>query len=505
MTLQLPASNSRSNTTILQKQRDLHCAPVWTVLFLLFAGVSCVAVWAQDSEAPDHSLGDIARQTRAQHGSAESKPSKAQDLVDEMQREQEESESAPTGYKSYDAGDYRLLVPFPYSLEGRENGGPVLLGSRLGVTNTEVFAGTPIPVPSDKTDAELIYIARQLAGMHGQYPSCSPTKIGEHKAIRCAWNGSPRLLGREVWGTMVFVVASDRLIPVMCVNADEMQCLTYSQSGGWGVCNKPYATWAEVQKTRQDLETRFRDETTTFQVCDQIIYPSIHLKEDTVVHPAKIGETPSVRATAAAVPQDTSVSASGTQSESLGALARKSRQAPRALAQAKLDNSEASSLAPPGFQSFSVQFCLNPQRCGEASILIPEKAEIVSRVNGQYIFKAMQDGSPVMLYAGPADVNAPYRSMTDPDYIRMRDLANSNGWSREKTDGVSTQELTIENQPALMTRFRYMRDQKTWWIGERTLIGPTGTQFLTACTAPEDHFADAEVLCTTLLKSLRFP
>ncbi|HLV86573.1 MAG TPA: hypothetical protein VKV39_06310 [Candidatus Sulfotelmatobacter sp.] len=467
--------------------------------------MAATGLQAQESSAPDNSLGDVARQTRAQHNSSDSKPSKAQDLVDEMQQEQEESDNAPTGFKSYDAGDYRLLVPFPYSLEGRENGGPVLLGSSLGITNTEVLAGTPIPISTDRTDAELIYIARQLASSHAQYPACSVSKQGEHKVIRCSWNGSPRLLGREVWGTMEFVVAANRLVPVMCVSADEMQCLSYSNSGGWGVCNKPNATWAEVEKTRKDLETRFRDEKTTFQVCDQIIYPSIHLKEDTVVHPAKIGEAPTVKTVSAAVPQDTSVSASGQASESLGDLARKSRQAPRPAAQAKLDNSEEARIAPPGFQSFSLQFCLNPQVCGEASVLIPEKAEMLSHVNGQHIFKMLQDGNPVLLYAGPADVNAPYRSMTDPDYIRMRDLANSNGWSREKTDGVSTQEMTIEGRPALMTRFRYLRDQKSWWIGERTLIGPTGAQFLAACTAPEEHFADAEVLCTTLVNSLRFP
>ena len=67
--------------------------------------------------------------------------------------------------------------------------------------------------------------------------------------------------------------------------------------------------------------------------------------------------------------------------------------------------------------------------------------------------------------------------MTDPDYIRMRDLANSNGWSHEKTDGVSTQDLTIEGRPALMTRFRYLRDEKTWWVGERALIGMAGRSF----------------------------
>src|SRR5262249_14767817 len=160
---------------------------------------------------------------------------------------------------------------------------------------------------------------------------------------------------------------------------------------------------------------------------------------------------------------------------------------------ATLDNAEGVTLAPPGYQSFTLQYCRNPQQCSEASVVIPEKSEMVSRTNGQHIFKTLVNGNLVMLYAGPADVNAPYRSLTDVDYIRIRDLANPNGWSREKADAVSTQEMTIEDHPALMTRFRYQRDQKTWWVGERTLINFKGSQFLVGCTASEDHFADAEV------------
>ena len=471
---------------------------------LLGIGVLAVFAYSQDSEDQGSSLGDIARQSRAQHVNSGTTSSKAQDLVDEMQREQEESDNAPVGFKSYNAGDYRLSVPFPYSLEGRDNGGAVLLGSRLGVTNTEVVAGTPITIRAGMSDGELVYLARQLASQHGQSPYCSAIKHGERKAIRCAWNGAPYLLGHQVWGTMEFVVASSSLIPVMCVSPDEFQCLSYSANGGWGVCNKPTASWNEIQKTREDLNTRFRDEITTGQVCDQIIYPSIHLKEDTVVHPANIGEAKPANASGGLVREVSVVAASG-QSESLGDLARKTRQAARAGAQARLDNSEGASVAPPGFEAFSLQFCMNPQVCGEASVILPEKAEVMSSVNGQYIFKAMQNGSPVMLYAGPADVNAPYRSMTDPDYIRMRDLANPNGWSREKADDVSTQEMTIEGRPAVMTRFRYQRDQKASWIGERALIQLDGVQFLIGCTAAEPHFADAEALCTTLVNSLRLP
>lgn len=477
----------------------------------------CLAsmAWAQDTEAPSPSLGDVARQNRAQHAAtSEGAPSKAQALAEEMQQEQEASEAAPTGFKSYDAGDYRLFVPYPFSIEGRDNGGPVLLGSRLGVTNTEVLAGTPIPFPADISDVNLMNGVRQIAQFHGGYPSCSAAKLGSRKAFHCSWNDTPYLLGHQVWGTMVFVVGSNSLIPVMCVSPDEFQCLSQDRFG-YHTCSNPNPTWQEVQQTKNAIDTRFRDERTTAQVCEQIIYPSIQLKEDIVVHPATIAESkpaPATPAPTANAPQANVTGESSSQGPSLGDLARQNRQAPRAKAQTKLDNAEGTTVAPPGFQAFTVQYCLNPNDCSEASVVIPEKAEVLSRVNGQHIFKTMLNGDPVMLYAGPADVNAPYRSLTDRDFIRMRDLANANGWSRERTDGVSTQELTIEGRPALMTRFRYQRDPNIWWIGERTLIDMgsspydnQGWQFLMGCTAPEQRFAEAEALCTTMVNSLRLP
>jgi hypothetical protein len=470
------------------------------------AGMLCLgaALLAQDSASPN-SLGDLARQTRAQHASDEGKSSKAQELVDEMQQEQEAAENAPTGFTNYNTGDYRLFVPFPYSLEGRENGGAVLLGSRLGVTNTEVLAGAPIPMPANISDSQLLNVVRQLASLHGPQAYCAATKQGSHKAFRCSWQGNPFLLGHVVWGSMEFIVGSNSLIPVMCLSPDDMHsCLIYD-TWGHNTCSDRdrKLSGGDPRKAQAIAEVRDRDERTTFQMCDQVIYPSIELKEDIVVHPATISERKAPVASGT-VPEDRSVIASAQQGPTLADLARQTRQMLHAKAQSTLDNAEGSS-APPGYQSFTLQYCPNPQLCSEATVVIPEKVEVVSRTNGQHIFKATLDGEAVLLYAGPADVNAPYRSLTDPDYIRLRDLANSNGWSREKPDSVSTQDVTIDGKPALMTRFRYQRDHKTWWIGERVLIQHRGGQFLLGCAAPEDNFADAEALCTTLVNSLRLP
>jgi hypothetical protein len=498
----------------------------------VLAAAACVAclgaaLQAQDSETPGDSLADLARQTRAQHAStADTKSSKAQELVDEMQQEQEAAANAPTGFTNYNAGDYRLFVPYPFSLEGRDNGGAVLLGSRLGITNTEVMVGNPIPIPAniinDVSDSDLLNVVRQLAGLHGTQAYCAAIKQGSHRAFRCAWQGNPYLLGHVVWGSMIFIVGSNSLIPVMCVSPDDMHACY--DNHGHNICSdrdrQMYGT--DHRKVQAGVNARIQDEHTTFQMCDQIIYPSIQLKEDIVVHPASISEKPlserpasASKTPAVALPvttgttpaQEAASGESASPGPSLAELARQTRQAPHDndKAQATLDSAEGTTVAPAGFQSFVLQYCQNPQQCSEASIVIPEKAEVVSRTNGQYIFKAALDGESVMLYAGPADVNAPYRSLTDPDYIRMRDLANANGWSREKPDSVSTQDLTLEGRPALMTRFRYQRDQKRWWIGERVLIENSGKQFLLGCAAPEEHFADAEALCTTLVNSLRLP
>src|SRR5450432_4256210 len=96
----------------------------------LAAGMGCstTAVWAQtilqsnggDKPPANGSLGGLARQTRPQAAANDSKSSRAQQLADEMQQEQEAADNAPVGFKNYDAGAYRLFVPYPYSLEGRE-------------------------------------------------------------------------------------------------------------------------------------------------------------------------------------------------------------------------------------------------------------------------------------------------------------------------------------------------------------------------------------------------
>ncbi len=195
---------------------------------------------------------------------------------------------------------------------------------------------------------------------------------------------------------------------------------------------------------------------------------------------------------------------SDSQSPSLADLARQTRMASRAGAKVKAENNDGSN-TPTGYQRFALEYCQNPVHCSEATVAIPEKAEVVSKTNGQYIFRTPVDGQIVLLYAGPADVNAPYRSLTDPDYARMRESGSPNASSHEKADGIRSQELTVDGKYSVMTRFRYQREPSRAWIGERVLVRHGDAQFLIGCTAPEDRFSKAESICTTLVDSLRLP
>jgi len=478
------------------------------------------AAWPQDSDEPAPSLGNLARQTRAQHAASQGQPNKAQQFVDDMQRAQEASENAPTGFTSYDAGDYRLFVPSPFSIESQDANGTVLVGSQVGVTNAEVMAGNPVPVPPYVTDDNSMtgfvgQLAQRYTTAGSSCTAVTPASTSAdsangsaqpspHKVFRCALMRG-NLLGHEVSGSMEFVVASNGVIPVLCVspNVSHQQCGT-TDAYGYHPCPQRIVAGYVVTPPAQPpaVSNKVAEEQNSWRMCDQIVYPSITLKEDIVVHPRSIGDAKPAATAGHAVLQDTSV-VTGSESLSPAEVARQTR-----LAQANSAGTAASSAAgsaPAGFRPFLLNYCVNPQHCAEAGVTIPDSAEIVSHVNGQHIFKTVLDGDPMLLYAGPADVNAPYRNLTDGDWVRMRDMATAMAGAREKTEAVSTQNLNIDGNNAIISRFRYQRDEKRWWVAERLLITLPGGQFLLACTAPEEHFVDAQRICTSLENSLRLP
>src|SRR5882757_1488842 len=79
-----------------------------------------------------NSLADAARQARAQK-QVVSKPedNQAQRVADQLSEEQN-SGDAPSGFKTYNAGEYKVSVPAPFTVDGHDEGGAVLAGPSVG-------------------------------------------------------------------------------------------------------------------------------------------------------------------------------------------------------------------------------------------------------------------------------------------------------------------------------------------------------------------------------------
>jgi hypothetical protein len=483
----------------------------FTLLFLLSA--MTVTLRAQDGT----SLGDIARQTKAQKAAAgQAAPSKAQELADELQQEQEETENAPVGFKTYNAGEYRLYVPFPFELEGRDDMGTVLVGSRLGVTNTEVLVGNPIPVPpyygdmSDNTIAG--NVVRQLSRRWAQNAGCVPTKLGERRAFACSL-GNGYLMNHQIWGTMVWIIASNSVIPVMCASPDPMdEHLVYGN---------PRATYQQKQAAYARQAQRFRDERTTAQVCEQVIYPSIRLKEDDSQSAAKASEAISKPAkpaeakglatmpnpTAALVPASVQENAQGgAAAPSVADLAREAKLSSAREPKARLaEDSTGGTLAPAGFKAQSFSYCKSQGNCWQGSVFVPHNAVQVSQYPSELVYEVPLGDSKVRLFAGPAGIGGCCRNSNDPELIRWEEMNDPEGWvARGRVRAVRHEEATVAGKPGILTHFEISRDGIIW-VGARANVESHGVVILVGCMAPQAHFADADQTCSGLIDSLRLP
>src|SRR5579863_8369915 len=460
------------------------------VMALAFCCVAALA-WGQDSENPGTSLGDLARQSRAQRGQSGTTPSKAQDLANELQQEQEESENAPIGYKTYNAGDYRLFVPFPYEIEGRDENGTVLAGSRVGVTNTEVMVGNPLTFPANLDENTERIVLSQLTRMFSESTGCGAIKLGEHRAYRCGLN-RVWLLDKIVSGTMVFVMASGTAIPVMCVSPDDTnQCVTHDK-WGYHTCANQNPSWAEVQKVNSEIQTRNQDMRTTAQVCEQVIYPSIRLREDgekslsaavASKHmdsgKAAVTKTAALSTTAGPQAAVAKTAAASGQAPSLAEVVRVSRVASANQPRAKrtLDATDGGGLPPAGFKSGSFSYCQRQDFCWQASVFLPVNAVPTDPHYPEFVYEAplgqdklgqdklSQDKlgqDKVLLFAGLAHLNGANRGGKDPSIALWREINADDSPGQSNVQAVTRDEATIAGMPGFLTHFEVKRNDVIW-------------------------------------------
>lgn len=491
---------------------------VWAVLLAACTMAASFPAHAQDTSP---SLADIARQSRSQRQPTDTAPSKAQELADQLQQEQEESENAPVGYKTYNAGDYRLWVPFPYEVEGRDQIGTILAGSRVGVTNTEVMAGNPLAFPSNLDEGTERNLVSQVARLYAQYPSCSLIKLGERRAYRCGLQGA-YLMGSAVVGTMVFVITSGSVIPVMCVSPDDLhQCVGHDKFG-YHTCGNKNPTWDEVQKAQAAVQTRYQDERTTAQVCDQLIYPSIRLREDyaprALAGSAKNMDRPGTdhpgAAKTAGLPtaRGAQTGANGEAAQagaapSLADVVRQSKQASANQPKAKvtLDATDGGGIPPAGFKSDTFSYCQRQNFCWHAYVFLPANAARLKDYAPEFVYEVPFDKERVLLFAGQAQLDAASRGSKDPTLALWREINATEGSAAlANLQAATRDEATIAGMPGFLTHFEIKRND-TVWVGVRANVVSRGVELMVGCLAPKTRFGDADQDCSTLIDSLRLP
>ena len=478
---------------------------------------------AQDGESPD-SLGDLVRETRAQHAATpEDKSSKAQGLVDEMQQEQEAAENAPTGFRNYNAGEYRLFVPYPYSLEGRDNGGAVLAGSRLGVTNTEVMAGTPVPFQGEPNDKDLLNAARQIASTHGQQANCYPLKQGARKTYRCQWSASPTLLGHQVWGSMEVIVGSNSLIPVMCVSPDDVHqpCVVYD---AWGHnkltlassyddsdpaddpaepnslhfddSDDPQNPLPDLSSMRSDNPGRYPFMTFHFQEEARARLLPDERSVEWLAALKRFEATPDPESGIAPVPAAKTLLPNAITLAAKPAVVKRS---------SRLVDSDSLMATPAGFTRYEKGLCRDAWFCATVSVGLPGEVQISEDTPLRAVYLAKKGDLLVSIAVGPA-LDRRSQGLTEDEELRTQAnyyLENYVWLAAKPGIGTNFSSATLDGYPGLITDFSATQRDTANIHGMLGLVlTPWGKVVAVSCNS--DHAASAELqsLCEKVITSV---
>ncbi len=465
-------------------------------------------VCGQDS----NSLADIARQARAQkQAQPKADASTAQQIVDQLAEDQEEKD-APAGFKTYNAGAYKLLVPAPYTIDSHDVGGMVLTGPQIGSTRPLVLAGSPIGLHLENDDA-FHDAATEFARTYAPSANCTKTAVAGHNAYQCSLAGG-NLQGHSVSGNAMLVRAATEILPVLCV--------ANTESRARDILNNPHATFKQKKYAREVMEHEDHDVRMAWQKCDSV-FQSIRIKKASAPQKGTLAATNGVidspksaaspddavdRATAPA-PAAAGPPVNPDEPASLADLARQLHQpsARRTTAPAPPAAVAAQSTVPAGFKIQAFTYCKShTQQCWNASVLVPADAQLVSSDCKQYVFETKVKGSPFLLLMGPAGAEScPGRNPSDGSTVRWKQLVDP---ERERDPGtsstISAEQTTLDGKQAFVTQMRFRKGAADW-IAKRAEVENNDAQLVVGCMAPKENFADGDTICSGLIGSLRLP
>jgi hypothetical protein len=443
------------------------------------------------------SLADAARQARAQKQS-QSGVSSAQQVADELSEDQ--NDDAPGGFKTYNAGDYKLWVPAPYKVEGHDDAGTVLGGPMIGVKHPVVLVGTPIAAHFGSNDDAFQETAMQFSHLYSQTATCSKATVGGLAAYQCGL-AAANLQGQHVSGNAVFVLSAGNVYPVFCV--------TPTDSRARDVVNNAHASVGAKAISRDTLSKEDDDARSVWQKCDTVfqsirVRPGVkqEVKQQVAQQPAgptaPAAAAKSVSQSGAAAPAAT-VAAGATHQDATPAA----QTPPASSSDATTASMPAGSTVPAGFKVYAFNYCKSRNECWNASVLVPADAKLVSSGCKQYIFTSTVQGAEFLLMAGPA--NGECDGNGGPDPVRWNQLVDPETKRAPGTYNlISSQNTSLAGKPAIIVTMSFRRGLDSW-MGKRGEVENNGVPLVVGCMALRDHFADGDGVCSTLIGSLLLP
>jgi len=473
-----------------------------------FAIAACLllaspAISGQSSQGG--SLADAARQVRAQKtGQSDDGASRAQAVAAELSDDQ--NDSAPGGFKTFNAGDYALWVPAPYKVEGTDSAGVVLSGPMMGVRHALVLVGTPVAAHWQNDDAAFEDTATKFAHLYSDSAHCAKVTIANHTAYQCGL-AAANLLGNQVGGNAVFVLGAGNIYPVFCVSP------TASRSRD--LINNPRASSSIKDWSRETLDREDQDTRRVWQQCDSV-FQSFRLKPTAqpVAEQAHKSSGDAARGaaltgpgqTAKLVTTDARLADEAPRAAVVETAARTNQgPAPATETPAVSGSAPAALAAPAGFKAQPFKYCKSQNQCWDASFYVPGEAQLVSSDCGQYAFAIKVKGEPFLLMAGPNAGTCSGRAGNDPNLIRWKDLADPETARAPGTSSTISSLLgSLAGKSASITTIGF-RKGLVEWMGKRAEVESNGVSVVVGCMATRDHFYDGDAACSALIESLQLP
>lgn len=439
------------------------------------------SLWAQSTEQGG-SVVDAARRTkeRSEQQNDSEAAQRARAVVQKMEDARENKLAAPPGYIYYEGQGYRILLPAPIEIQGRD-----ALATHITSMGSTIlfFAGNPMPLTKtaywQAQPQDLVRSFSAAEGLGQIYWGESTS--GSHKVLVAHFSTG------QLYGTAMAFFGDGRIIPVACANMEnQTEHLIYGN---------PRSTYQQKNEAYAAQAKRFANEKDSTVTC-QVLFNSMQLAEDRSAALPVPDLDPKAAARSLIVLQQSSPRAQDVQSmNSLAELARaRSLPAAERKAVVAVSNSESGngSMVP-----FEFNVACTSGTCQKATIMIPAKATKTGDT-WENVFEMETGRSTASFYVGRVGHYVCCRMSTDKVLVNWERIT---GTAQFGVTELVREERKVNGFPVTYTRFQVAGPVGNL-IGEKIEFPEPQNRVAIGCAVSAEQFGDFEPMCMAMLNSL---